>query len=171
MAVVNELSSILTAQNAGSGLISSTYLGSRLNVAQVSHDITTGDSDTSTYDLLLLPTSAKIVDGFLQAVAAITDAGTLTMDVGIKHLDGTSLTADPDIILDGADIKTGGRFNFFTEGSGTATLANISTKEIWELLGASSDPGGLAVIYATLNGDAGTGGLIRCVAQWVGNGA
>lgn len=172
MAVVTQQSTLITNFAANSGLQGPDIFGGKPQIVEQYY--TTGADDTvaSTYDLLMIPTSARITDGFLQVDSGFTSAGTATMDLGIKHYDGVSFTADPDIILDGVDIETAAAFyRFFGTASGVATIPNVVGKEVWELMGATSDPGGWAVIYATLKTTLTAAGSIRCQASFIQKGA
>lgn len=172
MAVVTTKSTLITALDDTSGLLGADKFGGKPQICEQAITTNADDSATSTYDLLVLPMDARITDGFLQCSGTFTSAGTATVDLGVKAYDGVGLTADPDIIIDGMDIETASAFTrFFAQGTGVATLDNVSTKEIWELLGASTNPGGWAVIYATLNTTLTAAGILRAQASFIQKGA
>lgn len=164
MAVVASKSASVTAAIANSGLQSATKIAGKPGYAHDYATIANGDSSTSTYDLAIIPMNAKILDGFLQADTAITDASTIVADVGVKQLVYTGTpTADADLLIKAGNIKGGGRIAFGT-GTSVAVAADLVEKEVWQHLGLATNPGGWAVIYATITGAVTTGGKLRTLA-------
>lgn len=107
-------------------------------------EVAAGASTGSTYTFARIPTDARI-HGTSRIAGDILDAtaNTPTLDLGFKAVDGnftTSVTA----LNDGIDL------------SGTAfdvrLLKDIATsgKMVWEILGLTSDPGGLADVTGTI---------------------
>lgn len=151
MAVVNELSSVLTDITANPPVLVGRGLhGARLQVSTATHTFSTDDA-TSTFKMVRLPTNHIIIGGWLQVDAAITSAGTATADVGLAAVD-SNLTGDVDCLLDGVDIETAAaKYHFFDDSGAGVKNIEDSNKQIWDLLGASSDPGGFVDVMLTLN--------------------
>jgi len=95
-------------------------------------------SAASVYTMYRLPTNARIHGWSRVAFDDLASTGSPTIDFGFKAVDENFTTNDA-ALNDGVNVAT---------AAGTANLikdhANYG-KTVWEILGESSDPGGLAI--------------------------
>lgn len=86
---------------------------------------------------VILPTSRIIHEAFGSSVTA---------DVGIKNQTGkTDITNDPNALADGQDISSAGSFNVFA-----GVAVDLIGQPLWQIAGASADPGVEFDIYLSL---------------------
>lgn len=115
--------------------------------------ITSGNTALSKYYVGTIPTNAIIDPRAFYDFAAIT--GVNDFDVGFWRPNG-GIEIDGDKLVDGDDISSAGTQTL--RGHGTHTLAN-SNKQVWELCGFTSDPGGVVDIIAQIKADASATGV------------
>jgi hypothetical protein len=117
-------------------------LGGRIRFANDKVEVTAGASVASTYDLARLPANARIITNLSKL--HFDDFGTtaVTLDVGLYGVDDS--TNDSVDILAENLVPT-------TAGSGAIGPKTIDVygDTIWELLGFSSDPGGMFDLRVT----------------------
>ena len=141
-------------------LNNSALLHGVVRVAQGTIVVAAGDSDDN--DIVMLepiPSNAVVPQIF---VGTDTFGGSCTFNVGIYQSDGTEVDEDyfastvadaaamADVRFEAADINTAG-------------------KMMWEMAGASSDPGGFYYIAATMAAAGGTEGDMSFNIQYVVN--
>ena len=118
-----------------------------------------------TLSMTKLPSNAIIKDGYIQYGAGFSAA---TVDVGL-FFENDSTNDDADVLIDGADIGTAaGRTALFTAGTGVETIAN-QNKQLWEIAGFTSDPGGLVVVKATVKASLTTTDGLKLVVDYTSN--
>ena len=131
-----------------------------VRVAQGTIVVAAGDSDDNDIVMLApIPSNAVVPQIF---VGTDTFGGSCTFNVGIYQSDGTVVDEDyfastvadaaamADVRFEAADINTAG-------------------KAMWEMAGASSDPGGYYYIAATMAAAGGTEGDMSFNIQYVVN--
>jgi hypothetical protein len=131
-----------------------------VRVAQGTIVVAAGDSDDNDIVMLApIPSNAVVPNIF---VGSDTLGGSCTFNVGIYQTDGTVVDEDyfattvadaaalADLRHEAADINTAG-------------------KMMWEMAGASSDPGGFYYIAATMAAAGGTEGDMSFVINYVVN--
>ena len=131
-----------------------------VRVAQGTIVVAAGDSDDNDIVMLApIPSNAVVPNIF---VGTDTFGGSCTYNVGIYQTDGTVVDEDyfattvadaaalADVRHEAADINTAG-------------------KMMWEMAGASSDPGGFYYIAATMAAAGGTEGDMSFVINYVVN--
>ena len=131
-----------------------------VRVAQGTIVVAAGDSDDNDIVMLApIPSNAVVPNIF---VGSDTFGGSCTFNVGIYQTDGTVVDEDyfattvadaaalADVRHEAADINTAG-------------------KMMWEMAGASSDPGGFYYIAATMAAAGGTEGDMSFVINYVVN--
>ena len=131
-----------------------------VRVAQGTIVVAAGDSDDNYIVMLApIPSNAVVPNIF---VGSDTLGGSCTFNVGIYQTDGTVVDEDyfattvadaaalADLRHEAADINTAG-------------------KMMWEMAGASSDPGGFYYIAATMAAAGGTEGDMSFVINYVVN--
>ena len=131
-----------------------------VRVAQGTIVVAAGDSDDNDIVMLApIPSNAVVPNIF---VGTDTFGGSCTYNVGIYQTDGTVVDEDyfattvadaaalADLRHEAADINTAG-------------------KMMWEMAGASSDPGGFYYIAATMAAAGGTEGDMSFVINYVVN--
>ena len=131
-----------------------------VRVAQGTIVVADGDSDDDDIVMLApIPSNATVPQIF---VGSDTLGGSCTFNVGIYQTDGTVVDEDyfasavadaaamADVRFEAADINTAG-------------------KAMWEMAGASSDPGGYYYIAATMAAAGGTEGDMSFNIQYVVN--
>lgn len=126
--------------------------GGRVHYATDKVEIASGDSSTSTFTLARIPYDAVILPGSLlyhDAITSVTDA-----DIGTSD--------DPNGLADALDISSAGSKQVLEQ----VDIANYY-KPLWELVGLTSNPGGLADIIVTINNNAGAAGTLSLHLQYV----
>ena len=131
-----------------------------VRVAQGTIVVAAGDSDDNDIVMLApIPSNAVVPNIF---VGTDTFGGSCTYNVGIYQTDGTVVDEDyfattvadaaalADVRHEAADINTAG-------------------KMMWEMAGASSDPGGFYYIAATMAAAGGTEGDMSFIINYVVN--
>lgn len=134
--------------NAAKAERAATVLDSTVEVAAAA-------SNGSVYTFARIPTNARI-HGLSRIAGDILDAtaNTPTLDLGFKPVD-SNFTLDIDALNDGIDLS-GSAFDVRL----IKDHAN-SGKMVWEFLGLSADPGGLAdVVGGILDADTAAGGTL-----------
>ena len=141
-------------------LNNSALLHGVLRVAQGTIVVAAGDSDDNDIVMLApIPSNAVVPQIF---VGTDTFGGSCTFNVGIYQSDGTVVDEDyfastvadaaamADVRFEAADINTAG-------------------KTMWEMAGASADPGGYYYIAATMAAAGGTEGDMSFIINYVVN--
>lgn len=158
MAVVNEQSSFLANLDAEPAVLGDAGLhGGVTRSYTIVHEMTAGDSDTSTYRMVRLPSNARILGSSTISWDDLASSGSPTIDIGVANPPGLSaITNDPDAINDGLDAASA--------ASKTTVIKTIDNygKRLWEFVnGQTTDPKGDLEVYLSLvDADANSGGTI-----------
>jgi hypothetical protein len=126
----------MTAENANT-----TQKMSNLVIVSSTVEVAAAANDGSTYVLARIPSNARIHPLSTIYWDDLASSGTPTVDVGLR---GAQITNDPNALADGLAVST---------AAGSSRLViNIADigKMAWELAGASSDPGGMLEVYASV---------------------
>jgi len=99
-------------------------------------EVAAGATAATLYTFARVPTSARINGLSRVSRDDMADTGAPTIDFGFAPVD-TNFTADDDCLNDGIDLATAGTGNLIKD------IANHG-KMVWEIIGLSADPGGLA---------------------------
>lgn len=126
-----------------------------VNMLETTVEVGSADSATSTYLIAHLPSNARLSGLSRMARDDLASAGAPTVDIGTFNVaDGTA--NDPDAINDGIDVAAAATNDIPL----IKDPANIG-KYLWELAGASTDPGGFIDIKASLlDADVNVGGTM-----------
>lgn len=167
MAVVTSKSSLITTLDSAGKVAAPGLNGGRVRSAIATLTTNADDSATSTFEMVRLPSNARILEGYLQCSADFTSAGTATVDLGMfADSSDSALTDDKDNILDGVDIETAAaRYALFTAGTGVEALSD-QDKPLWELMGGSADPNEHINLTVTLNTDLTAAGELKLVVLY-----
>jgi hypothetical protein len=160
MAVVNlKGSEIMTGLDASpASLADASEAGGRTRYWREKVEVTTGDSNSSTYLLARLPSNARIHGASKIYWDDLASAGSPTLDVGCYPLTGRSnISADPDALNDGLDIASAG-----TTGSVLIKTIDNFGLPLWDFCsGIAADPKGEIDIKAKIvDADVTAGGTI-----------
>ena len=141
-------------------LNNSALLHGVVRVAQGTIVVAAGDSDDDDIVMLApIPSNAVVPNIF---VGTDTFGGSCTYNVGIYQTDGTVVDEDyfATAVLDGAALA---------DVRHEAADINTAGKMMWEMAGASSDPGGFYYIAATMAAAGGTEGDMSFIINYVVN--
>ena len=108
----------------------------------------------SIYTMCSIPTNARIHGMSRLSWDDLASAGAPTLDIGFKAIGG-NFTTDPDALNDGLDAATA--------NAGAVVIKDFANngKFVWEFLGLTADPGGMAdVTVGIFDATANTGGTI-----------
>lgn len=106
------------------------------------------------YRMATIPTGARIFGLSRLAWDDLASTGAPTLDIGLSPV-GAAFTEDLDALNDGLDAATA--------SAGSVVVKDIANygKTVWEFLGLSADPGGLANVVVSIQDAAvNTGGTI-----------
>jgi hypothetical protein len=162
MAVVNEKSTFLSNLDAEPQVYGDAGLhGGVTRSYTIVHEVTAGDSATSTYRLCRLPSNARLLGSSHISWDDLASTGAPTIDLGVVNVtDETRITDDPDGINDGLDAASA--------AAQTTIIKSIDNygKKLYEFVsGQTSDPkGDLEIMLSIVDADVNTGGTI--VAQF-----
>lgn len=169
MGVVNTLSNAITNRDASPALANKSIIeGGMLRESVATVEVATGDSSTSTYRLMQVPSNARVS----QLLIDSDDMGTGTLaDFGLfdTTANGGSVV-DADFFASAVSLKDG-----ILTASDVTHEANAGTglnrddieKPIWQALGLSSDPRKFYDVVAQLTADADTGGTLSAKLRYV----
>lgn len=117
-------------------------------------EVSAAASDTSTYHMGRLPSAARLMPQSMIGFDDLASTGAPTLDVGTFNVAGGTAD-DVDSINDGLTPATA--------SNGTFLIKDVAKwgQRMWEIAGASSDPGGFIDIYVTMDdADTNTGGTL-----------
>jgi hypothetical protein len=119
-------------------------------------EVAAAASIATTYVMFRIPTRARISGLSRISWDDLASTGSPTLSVGLKAVDA-NFTTSATALNSGLDVFT---------AAGTASMigdvANYG-KQIWELAGATTDPGGMADITVAIAAAAtNTGGTVTC---------
>ena len=156
MAVVNEKSSFITNLDAEPRVLAAPgEYGGIVRYTRILHEITAGDSATSTYQLIRLPSNTRILGQSTLYWDDLASTGSPTGDLGVSNATGLSaITNDPDALNDGLALSTA------STGSPLIKTIDNYGKRLWEFVnGQTVDPKGDLEIYLSIvDADVNTGG-------------
>jgi hypothetical protein len=118
--------------------------------------VTTDDVATSVHYLARIPSHALILPISTLLCTAIT--GLTSYSVGLTNLKGTTVA---NALVNAQTLASATSVSLVA----AVTAAN-RRKRAWQLLGLSSDPGGVLSVIGTVNADAGTTGIITGELYW-----
>lgn len=172
MAVVNTKSDLITNSDATPRVLNSSQrMRSFLHDDSAEVEVAAADDDTSTYRFVRLPTNC-IVRAILVYNDAIT--GGTSYDFGIYY---TADSAKAGVVVPNCAALFGSAIDLSSAHASTgpldvtyeATATNIDVtadKELWDLAGLTSDPGGYFDVVATANTVGSAAGSIRVRAVY-----
>ena len=141
-------------------LTDSSLLHGVLRVAQGTIVVAAGDSDDDDIVMLAqIPSNATVSHIY---TAADNLGGSCTYNVGIYQSNGT--VVDEDYFATAVNDGTA-----FADVRFEAADINTAGKAMWEMAGASSDPGGFYYIAATMAAAGGTEGDMSFIIHYVCN--
>ena len=159
MAIVNTLTTALAAQDAAEDLAATN--GSPLHVVTGVVEVAAGDDNGSTYRILRLPSTARIVNLEISSDALGTLA---SYDVGVYNIaaNGGAAVDDDEFGSSISLASVTGWTDILEEAAGV--LRDAIGKPLWQRLGLTSDPGKAYDIVATgvVAGDAAGSICLRC---------
>ncbi len=162
MAVVNEKSSYLDGFDSEPITLGTAGLhGGITRSFTIVHEVTAGDSATSTYRLVRLPSNCRLLGSSHISWDDLASTGSPTIDIGVVNKSGdTSITDDADAINDGLDAAAAA-----AQTTVIKTIDNYG-KMLWEFVnGQTTDPkGDLEIMLTIADAAVNTGGTI--VAQF-----
>lgn len=162
MAVVNEKSTFLSNLDAEPQVYGDAGLhGGVTRSYTIVHEVTAGDSATSTYRLCRLPSNARLLGSSHISWDDLASTGAPTIDLGVVNVtDETRITDDPDAINDGLDAAAAA-----AQTTVIKTIDNYGKKLYEFVSGQTADPkGDLEIMLTIADADVNTGGTI--VAQF-----
>ena len=138
----------------------SALLNGVMRVAQGTVALAAGDTnDNDIVHLAMCPSNATVPHIY---IASDTFGGSATFNVGIYQSSGT--VVDEDFFA--TAVADAGAF---ADVRHEAADINTCGQKMWELAGASSDPGGFYYISATMHAEGGTGGDMSFIIHYVVN--
>lgn len=166
MAVVTTKSGAITNRDATPRELNDNFLeGGMLKESVGKVEVATGDSSTSKYIMMQVPSNARISQLLLYS----DDMGTGTLaDVGIwDTTDNGSAVVDADFFASAVSLKDGAVNG--TDIAHESGVFNVddAEKPLWEALGLSSDPNKYYDVVAQLTADADTGGTLTMKLRYV----
>lgn len=159
MAVVNESSTFLANLVAQPHVLGDPGLyGGAVKCHTITHEVTAGDSATSTYRMCRLPSNVRILGASSISWDDLASTGSPTIDIGVVNVADKKavITDDPDAINDGLDAAATA-----SRASVIKTIDNYG-KMVWEFVdGQTADPkGDLDIMLTLADADVNTGGTI-----------
>lgn len=165
MGVVARKSGVITNRDATPQVKSnSSVQGGLVKSCSAVVEVVTGDSSTSTYRMLQVPSNARIKSLLIHS----DDMGTATAaDFGIANC-----TADGGSVIDADFFKAaqslnGGALAGTEILHGNAYNVDEIEKPLWEAMGLTSDPHLVYDVIATLTADSDTGGTLALEMEYV----
>lgn len=136
-----------------------------------------GDSTSSTYKLVRIPTTAYVKKVLIRSSIASAGSGDINVVFSDATDDGTSpanqgtipqissannklFGAAQSLVLSGADTD-------FTYANTTNFPAGSTEKQLWDVLGFTADPGGFFDIQINITTQVTTGGTVYCTVYYV----
>lgn len=122
-------------------------------IHSVSVEVSAAASATSTYQIARLPTNARLHPQSVIGLDDLASSGSPTLDIGIFNMSGVS--DDDDAINDGIDAATA--------STSTPMIKDVADwgLMLWEIMGETTDPGGLCDVFVTIKDAAtNTGGTL-----------
>ena len=112
-------------------------------IHSASVEVTAAASATSTYLIARLPTNARLHPQSMLGFDDLASTGSPTVDIGIFNMSGVS--DDDDAINDGINVAS-------AASNSTPMIKDVADwgLQLWEIMGETTDPGGLCDIYVTL---------------------
>lgn len=159
MAVVNESSTFLENLVAQPHVLGDPGLfGGIVKCYTIKHEVTAGDSATSTYRMCRLPSNARILGASSVSWDDLASSGSPTIDIGVANVADKKavITNDPDAINDGLSAAAA--------ASRASVIKSIDDygKMVWEFVnGQTTDPkGDLDIMLTLADAAANDGGTI-----------
>jgi hypothetical protein len=129
-------------------------MNGKVHCAVESVEVSAAASVNSTYTLAKVPTNARVLGRSRIDFDDLASTGSPTIDLGFFPVN-SNFTADDDCVRADIDVSTA--------ASGQQMLSNIDMygKYVWQIIGLSADPGGEALLKATIKDAAcNTGGTL-----------
>jgi hypothetical protein len=164
MAVVTPSSTVITNLDAKPIVKAEPAdISGRVRVAQETIEVTAGDSATSTYRMVRIPSNAVILAASKLYMDDIGGANLTVADIGLRRPGtATDVTADPDALNTGLDASNVGTLDVLSDHA-------LMGQKAWQYVaGLTKDPGGSFDVYITLGtADAAAGGTMTLELQYV----
>lgn len=167
MAVVNTKSTVITNRDSSPVKNSPTYLtGGALREAVGTVEVANGDGIGSTLRMFEVKSNWRMTDLLLLCDAVTSAAG----DIGLYRTaaDGGAVV-DVDFFASAVSLATAivnPSQVLYEAAAGPANVANVE-KQIWEMLGLSSDPGYAYDVVITLTAAATAAGTVSLKGRYV----
>ena len=165
MAVVNVKSTAITNRDATPAVPNNAHIQHGvLKECVATYEVATGDSSTSKYRMMQVPSNARIS----QLLLVSDDMGTATAaDFGIYDTtENGGSVVDADFFSAAVSLN-GGALSDSDITHGNAFGKEDAEKPLWEALGLTSDPKKYYDVVATLTADADAGGTLTLKLRYV----
>lgn len=167
MGVVNVKSTAITNRDATPAVPNNAHIQHGvLKECVATYEIATGDSSTSTYRMMQVPSNARIS----QLLAVTDDMGTATAaDFGIyQTTENGGSVVDADFFSAAVSLNGGALSDSdITHGNASGFGKEDAEKPLWQALGLSSDPVRMYDVVATLTADSDAGGTLTLKLRYV----
>ncbi len=137
-----------------------------LKESVATYEVATGDSSTSTYRMMQVPSNARIS----QLLLVTDDMGTATAaDFGIyQTTENGGSVVDADFFSAAVSLNSGALSDSdITHGNASGFGKEDAEKPLWQALGLSSDPCRYYDVVATLTADSDAGGTLTLKLRYV----
>lgn len=165
MAVVTVKSTAITNRDATPAVPNNAHIQhGLLKECVATYEVATGDSSTSKYRMMQVPSNARIS----QLLLVSDDMGTATAaDFGIYDTtENGGSVVDADFFSAAVSLN-GGALSDSDITHGNAFGKEDAEKPLWEALGLTSDPKKYYDVVATLTADADAGGTLTLKLRYV----
>lgn len=165
MAVVTVKSTAITNRDATPAVPNNAHIQhGGLKECVATYEVATGDSSTSKYRMMQVPSNARIS----QLLLVTDDMGTATAaDFGIYDTtENGGSVVDADFFSAAVSLN-GGALSDSDITHGNAFGKEDAEKPLWEALGLTSDPKKYYDVVATLTADADAGGTLTLKLRYV----
>lgn len=167
MAVVTVKSTAITNRDATPAVPNNAHIQhGLLKECVATYEVATGDSSTSKYRMMQVPSNARIS----QLLLVSDDMGTATAaDFGIYDTtENGGSVVDADFFSAAVSLNGGALSDSdITHGNASGFGKEDAEKPLWEALGLTSDPKKYYDVVATLTADADAGGTMTLKLRYV----
>lgn len=167
MAVVDRKSTQLTNRDATPAVkVNASLAGGLVKAAKGQlTGIPSGDSSTSIYRIMELPTTAVML---IMAVANSALGGSCAADIGVyRNTRDGGAVVDADLFASAVSLVSTNTTPSIITGESTVMTTTKFMQPLWQAAGLSADPGGTLDICATLTADTASSGALMLMALYV----